>query len=142
MHLLLSLALLGLWWPACSSESDPADSNNGAGAGPASSCPAGKPADGAECSGLLSCSYGEDTCGPGVYGYTYDHCFCEGEAFKCSPAEVLCDPGSGGGGQGGTTTSSGIGGTGVGGNGMGGNGVGGNGVAGNGVAGNGGGDSA
>ncbi len=113
VHLLLSVAVLGLCWPACSSSEDPAANNNGAGAGPATSCPSGKPADGTECSGLLSCSYGDGkSCAPGVYGYVYDHCFCEGGAFKCSPTEVLCDPGSGGGGNGGATTSGGSGGNG------------------------------
>ena len=113
VHLLLSVATLGLGWMACSSNEDPAANNDGGGAGPATSCPAGKPADGVECSGLLSCAYSAGKgCAPGVYGYVYDHCFCEGSAFKCSPTEVLCDPGSGGGGNGGATTSSGNGGNG------------------------------
>lgn len=71
--------------------------------GPSSICPE-EQTDGA-CVGLVSCTYVDGRCDPGVASHTQHQCHCNSGAWDCSTVEVECGAGgegnAGGGGAGG-----------------------------------------
>ncbi len=110
--LVVAVALNGLI--GCSSDETGSDSGSGPGtADPASDCPAERPEQG-DCFGLVSCTYVDGDCSPGVVSYMQHQCYCDAQSWACSSFEVQC----GTGGAGGAGGSGGAGGAGaVGGNG-------------------------